>query len=81
MENLELSDIYPVAFLICTGLSYTTKREDSPNGKKRVIFIFDKEIEKARGLVSNYYAGQDDSVSASRYSRAIKDLKSLVFNL
>ena len=75
---LELSDIYPSAFLCCTGLNYKVKTEPSSNGKKRIIFIF--EGQKAQELCRSFYAGQGDEVSANHYARILKELKSLVHN-
>jgi len=79
MQKLELSDIYPSAFLICNNFYYEIKSEVSPNGKKRVIFLFNDD-KKAKDLVKNFYSGQNDNVSASKYSRILKELKSLVHN-
>jgi len=78
MERLELSDIYPSAFLCCMGLSYKIKSETDSNGRKRVIFIF--EDDNAQELCRNFYTGQEDRVSANHYSRILKELKSLVHN-
>ena len=78
MERLELSDIYPTAFLCCIGLNYKVETEIVPNGKRRVVFIF--EDQKAQELCRNFYSGQGDEVSASCYARILKELKSLVHN-
>jgi hypothetical protein len=77
-EILELSDIYPAAFLCCAGLSYKVKTESTSNGKRRVIFVF--EDKAAQELCHNFYVGQADLVSANHYSRILKELKSLVHN-
>jgi len=78
MELLELSDIYPSAFLCCMGLNYKIKSESNSNRKRRVIFIF--EDDNAQELCRNFYAGQEDKVSANHYARILKELKSLVHN-
>ena len=78
MARLELSDIYPSAFLCCMGLDYKIKSESNSNGKRRVIFIF--ESDAAQKFCRNFYAGQEDEVSANHYARILKELKSLVHN-
>lgn len=75
---LELSDIYPVAFLCCAGLNYKVQTETALNGRKRIIFVF--EDQKAQELCRNFYSGQGDEVSANHYTRILKELKSLVHN-
>lgn len=75
---MELSDIYPSAFLCCAGLNYKLKTETVPNGRKRIIFVF--EDPRAQDLCRNFYSGQEDTVSANHYTRILKELKSLVHN-
>jgi hypothetical protein len=74
----EVSDIYPCAFLACCGLTYKIESRENNIGKKRIIFIF--ENDKAQELLQNFYSGKGDEVSASKYSRLLKELKSLVYN-
>ncbi len=78
MDILELSDIHPAAFLSCAGLGYQIKNEAASNGKRRVIFIF--EGSRARELCRNFYSSRDDMVSASNFSRVLKEMKSVVHN-
>jgi len=80
MSNVELSDIYPVAFLCCVGINYEIKTELNSNGKRRLIFVFSKNIDRVKALIRNYYGGQEDLVSANKYARILKELKSLVHN-
>jgi len=75
---LELSDIYPVAFLSCCGLNYKIEPRKGNTGKRRVVFIF--KDDRAQELAQNFYMGNGDKVSANQYSRVLKELKSLVYN-
>ena len=76
-NTTELSDIYPVAFLICLGFKYEVKVENTADGKRRIVFIFTDDV---KPLIQRYYAGEEEKVLPSRYARTLKELKSLVHN-
>jgi len=73
----EISDIYPVAFLICLGLKYEVRAENTIDRKRRIIFIFEDDV---KPLIQKYYAGEEEKVLPSKYARTLKELKSLVHN-
>ena len=78
MENkTELSDIYSVAFLMCLGHKYEVRAENTMAGRKRIIFIFEDEV---KPLIQQYFSGEEEKVSPSKYARNLKELKSLVHN-
>lgn len=78
-QPVETSDIYVTAFLVVKGLNYKVRTE--PSTHRRVLFIFGENPKKAKELIQNFYAGVGDEVKASEFTKMLRDLKSLVFNI
>lgn len=83
MENIyKTSDIYLASFAIAKGYVMISTDKLRQQNKNRVKTFFAIKIQKKdlENLKTQFYSGQNDNVNVSRYTTALKNLKSVCFS-
>jgi hypothetical protein len=75
-KNLDLATFLQVNETKPMKLTRVKKSEDNRNIS---VFVFE-DVEEREQIVSHFFAGQDDFVSASRFATAQRQLKSWLHN-
>lgn len=79
MNIYKTSDIYLASFIIARG--YRMISADKINDRNKVKTFFTLEIEKEQldKLKTEFYSGNTQNVNVSKYTNALKNLKSACF--
>lgn len=82
MQNLyKTSDIYLASFAIAKGyqLLSTDKLKQQNKNRYKTFFMFSIQKQELDMLKKQFYSGQKNNVNVSRYTTALKNLKSVCF--
>ena len=83
MENIyKTSDIYLASFAIAKGyvMISTDKLRQQNKNKVKTFFAIKIQKKDLEVLKTQFYSGQNDNVNVSRYTTALKNLKSVCFS-
>ena len=76
MQNIyKTSDIYLASYAIAKGYTMVSTDKLRQQNKNRIKTFFALQISKTQ-----FYSGQKDNVNVSRYTTALKNLKSVCFS-
>ena len=83
MENIyKTSDIYLASFAIAKGYKMvsTDKLKQENRNRYKTFFAIAIPKENLQLLKTQFYSGQGENVNVSRYTTALKNLKSVCFS-
>ena len=80
MDIYKTSDIYLASFIIAKGYTMTSTEKLSDRNRIKTFFVLDISKDKLNEIKNQFYSGQDENVNVSRYTTALKNLKSVCFN-
>lgn len=83
MQNIyKTSDIYLASYAIAKGYTMVSTDKLRQQNKNRIKTFFALQISKQQlqVLKTQFYSGQKDNVNVSRYTTALKNLKSVCFS-
>lgn len=80
MDIYKTADIYLASFIIAKGYAMTSTEKLSDRNRIKTFFVLDVPQSLLNQLKNQFYSGQGENVNVSRYTTALKNLKSVCFN-
>ncbi len=79
MDIYKTADIYLASFIIARGYVMKSTEKLNDRSRTKTFFVLSIPKEKLESLKAEFYSGQDSNVNVSRYTTALKNLKSVCF--
>ena len=79
MDCYKTADIYLASFIIARGYTMISADKITDKSKVKTFFTLNISIQQCNKLKTQFYSGQQLNVNVSRYTAALKNLKSACF--
>lgn len=79
MDAYKTSDIYLASFIIARGYRMISADKISDRNKIKTFFTLQINKQSCDKLKTQFYSGQSQNVNVSKYTNALKNLKSACF--
>lgn len=79
MDMYKTADIYLASFIIAKGYMIISTDKIVDKAKTKTFFTLNITRQQCDKLKTQFYSGQNENVNVSRYTAALKNLKSACF--